>query len=127
MEVSRQGVKFELQLPAYTTVTAMPDASHICVLYHSSWQRWILKPVSEARDRTCNLMVSSQIRFCCATVGTPLTCNFFMTKYVVHLFMCYFLSSANFFWVIYQLKSFLFLKMDCLSHPQVKEFCTYFR
>ena len=68
-EVPRLGVESELQLPAYTTVTAMPDVSHICVLYHSSWQRWILKPVSEARDRTCNLMVSSQIRFCRATMG----------------------------------------------------------
>ena len=29
---------------------------------HSSRQRWILSPLSEARDRTCNLMVPSWIR-----------------------------------------------------------------
>ena len=40
-------------------------------LHHSSWQRWVLNPLSEGRDRTCNLMVPSQIRFHCATMGTP--------------------------------------------------------
>ena len=30
MEVSRLGVKLELQLLAYTTATAMQDLSHIC-------------------------------------------------------------------------------------------------
>ena len=50
MKVPRQGVKLELQLLAYTTVTAMPDpSSH---LHHSSWQRQILNPPSEARDQT---------------------------------------------------------------------------
>ena len=29
MEVPRLGVEWKLQLPAYTTVTAMPDLSHI--------------------------------------------------------------------------------------------------
>ena len=46
---------------AYTTVTAMPDPSHICKLHHSSWQRWILNPLSEARDETCILMDTSWI------------------------------------------------------------------
>ena len=40
-------------------------------LYHSSRQYQILNPLSEARDQTCNLMVTSQIRFHCATMGTP--------------------------------------------------------
>ena len=31
-------------------------------LHHSSQQRQILNPLSKARDRTCNLMVPSQIR-----------------------------------------------------------------
>ena len=35
-------------------------------------QHQILNPLSEARDRTCNLMVPSQIRFCCTKTGTPL-------------------------------------------------------
>ena len=49
----------------------MWDPSHICNLYHSSWQRQILSPLSETRDRTCNLMVPSRIHFCCTTMGTP--------------------------------------------------------
>ena len=52
MEVPRLGVKSGLQLPAYATATATPDPSLICELHHSSWQRWILNPVSEARDQT---------------------------------------------------------------------------
>ena len=50
MEFPRLGVKLELQLLAYTTATAMPDLSHVCDLHHSSWQHWILNPLSEARD-----------------------------------------------------------------------------
>ena len=63
MEVPRLGVESELQLPAYATATAMPDPSCLCALHHSSWQRQILNPVSEARDRTCVLMDGSQICF----------------------------------------------------------------
>ena len=54
MEIPGLGVQSELQLPAYTTATAMPDPSHICDLHR-------------------NLMVPSRIRFCCATTGTPRT------------------------------------------------------
>ena len=52
MEVSRLGVELELQLLAYTTATATLDPSHVCDLHHSSQQRWIPNPLSEARDRT---------------------------------------------------------------------------
>ena len=38
MEVPRLGVTSELQLPAYTTTTAMQDPSCVCDLHHSSWQ-----------------------------------------------------------------------------------------
>ena len=51
--------------------TAMPDPSRVCSLHHSSRQCQTLNPLSEARDGTRNLMVPSQIRFCCATIGTP--------------------------------------------------------
>ena len=60
MEVPRLGVQSALLLPAYTTATAMQDPSRICDLHHSSWQHQILEPLSEARDRTRNLMVPSQ-------------------------------------------------------------------
>ena len=56
MEIPRLGVELELQLPAYVIPTAMPDSSHICDLHSSLWQRWILNPLSEARDQTCILM-----------------------------------------------------------------------
>ena len=71
MEVPRLGVQSELQLLAYTTTTATSDVSRVCDLHHSSWQCQILSPLSEARDRTSNLMVPSGIRFCCTTRGTP--------------------------------------------------------
>ena len=43
MEVPRLRVKSELQLLAYTIVTAVLDPSHVCNLRHGSWQRQILK------------------------------------------------------------------------------------
>ena len=49
----------------------MPDPSHICDLHHSSWQRRIPDPRSEARDGTRNLMVPRRMRFRCASAGTP--------------------------------------------------------
>ena len=63
MEVPRLGVKLELQLPAYPTATATRDQSLIFDLHHSSWQCWILNPVSEARGQTSILMNTSQVRF----------------------------------------------------------------
>ena len=54
MEVSRLGVKSELQLPACTTTTATPDPNHLCNLHCSSQQCRIPNSLSsEARDRTC--------------------------------------------------------------------------
>ena len=49
----------------------MPDLSHVCNLHHSSWQCWMLNPLSEVRDWTPVLMDISQIRFCSATMGRP--------------------------------------------------------
>ena len=72
MEFPRPGVKSELQLQASTTATAMQDRSRIFNLHHSLWQRQIFNSLSEARDGTSNLMDPSQIRFRCATRGTPL-------------------------------------------------------
>ena len=61
MEVPRLGVESELQQPAYTTATAMRDPSCVYNLHHSSWQRWILNPLSGARDGTLVLTDASQI------------------------------------------------------------------
>ena len=62
-------------VPAYTTAAAVPDSSSLCDL-HSLWQHWKSDPLIEARDRTCILMNTSQIRFCCATAGTPVPRSF---------------------------------------------------
>ena len=70
MEVPRLGVKLDLQ-PAYTTVTATRDPSHICDLHHSSRQCRILNPLSKARDPIHILTDTRRIRFYCATTGTP--------------------------------------------------------
>ena len=69
MEVPRLRVESELELPAYATATW--DQSCICNLHHSSQQRRILNPLSEARDTNLQPPVPSRIRFHCATMGTP--------------------------------------------------------
>ena len=46
MEVPSLRVELELQLPAYTAATATPGPSGV------SGQRWILNPLSKARDGT---------------------------------------------------------------------------
>ena len=50
VEVPRIEVKSELQLLTFATATATPGLSHICDLYGSLRQRWILNPPSQARD-----------------------------------------------------------------------------
>ena len=65
MEVPRLGAK------SYLAVAAGLHHSHSSArseppldLHHSSWQRWILNPLSEARDRSSVLMDASQVCFC---------------------------------------------------------------
>ena len=62
MDIRRLGVELELHQPTPTTAiaTATRDLSHICDLHHSSQQHLILNPLSEARDRTCSLVDTSQ-------------------------------------------------------------------
>ena len=71
MEVSRLGGESKLQLPNYTTGTAVQDPSLICNPQHSSWQSQIPDPLSQARNQTQILMDTSWIRFHCATTATP--------------------------------------------------------
>ena len=63
MEGPRLGVEFELQLPAYTTGTAVQDPSRVCDLHHGLQQRQILDPRSEARDGTRIIMDTSRVRY----------------------------------------------------------------
>ena len=62
-EVPRLAVESELQLLAYTTVTATLDPNRIYDLCRNLQQRWILKPLSEARDPTLNLLDIGQVCF----------------------------------------------------------------
>ena len=55
-----------------------PDPSHLCDIDHSSRQHQIFNPLSEARNRTRNLMVPSWIHFRCTTMGTPICVYIFM-------------------------------------------------
>ena len=71
MDVPRLGVESELQVLACTTATATSDPNHIYNIHHSSQQHQILNPLIEGRDWTHNLMVPSQIHFCCTMMGTP--------------------------------------------------------
>ena len=80
LEVPRLGVESELQLPAYPIATATRDPSHICNLHHSLRQHGTLNPLSEARDRTSNLMVPSGIRFHYTIMGTLFFFSFFLKK-----------------------------------------------
>ena len=83
-EVSRLGVKSELQLSAYTTATAMWDPSLVCDLHPSSQQCQIPKPLSEARDYPTSWLL---VRFVSPriTMGAPSLASLL-------LFLCCFLS-----------------------------------
>ena len=63
MEVPRLGVELELHLLAYATATATQHPRRICNPHHSSWQRQILNPLSEARDRTQVLTDTSLVHY----------------------------------------------------------------
>ena len=90
----------------------MQDPSHVCDLHHSSWQRWILNPLSKVRDRTYNFMVPSRVRFYCAMRGTPGLSNF----------LC-FLSLFHHHSTWWYTKSKLYRKKEYLkSKPEVNIF-----
>ena len=74
---SLAGVKLELQLWAYTTVTATLDPNYICALHHNFWQHWILNPLREARDRTRILMNTSWVLNPLSHNRNPSECFFF--------------------------------------------------
>ena len=50
----------------------LQDPSRVCKPHHSSWQRRVLNPLMEARDRTHDLMVTSWICFRCTTWELPI-------------------------------------------------------
>ena len=63
MEAPRLRVKSELQLPAIATATLGSEPSLQPTPQLWQWQWGILNPLSEARDRTCNLMDTSWVHY----------------------------------------------------------------
>ena len=80
MEVNWLAVELELWPPAYTTATAMPDPSCVCNLHHSSWQRQILNPLSEARDQICILMDTRRVLNLLSHSGNSLKWAIFIVR-----------------------------------------------
>ena len=60
---SQARVELELQPLTYTTAIATRDLSRTCDLHHSSRQRWILEPLSGARDGTHILQDASWVHY----------------------------------------------------------------
>ena len=114
MDVPRLRVEWELQLLAYTTATATQDPSRVFSLPHSSWQCQILDPLSKARDRTCKLMVLSQICFHCTMTGTLLQ------YYFVENFC--FCSHQRYWLVLFLLVSFSGVVIRIMMQAPWKEF-----
>ena len=54
-------------------------------LHLSSQQRHILNPLREARYQTHNLMVPSQIHFCCAMMGIPILITIYSSSSLLNL------------------------------------------
>ena len=78
MEVPRLGAESDLQLPAYTTATAVQGSSRVCHLHHSSQQHQILNPLSKPRDqRTASSWMLLGLTHW-ATVGTPYCRRFWL-------------------------------------------------
>ena len=61
----------------------MPDPSCTFDLHHSSWQRWIINPLSEAKDKTYILMDANQIHFHQTTMAIPTSLGRFISRYFI--------------------------------------------
>ena len=61
----------------------MWDLSHFCNLHHSWWQRWILNPLSDAKDWTCILRDTGWVHNPASHNGNSLFWEFF--KYLCGL------------------------------------------
>ena len=95
-EVPRLGVESELQLTACTTATATQDPSRVCDLYHTSRQRRILNPWSEARDWTCVLRDTSQVLSLLSHDGNYKNAPYFVCRvFYVYIFKYSFMDELD--------------------------------
>ena len=115
MEVLRLGLSSELQLPAFTTTTAMWDLSCVCDPYHRSQQRQILNPLSEARDQTHNLVVPSRIHWPLSHDGN--SWKAVLKWRILHVFLRWVIRKQDEFW---RLKSIPYKRWPLLNQNQGK-------
>ena len=76
MEVPRQGVESDLQVPPYTTTTATPAPSCIYDLCCSLRQCWILSPLSEPGIEPATSWTLSQVLNLLSHNGNSNFCGF---------------------------------------------------
>ena len=129
MKIPRLGVESELQLQAYTTDTEMQDPSCVCDLPHSSWQCQILNPLSEARDQSHVLMDTSQVHYCWATMGTPVS-SFWSVWLGVYKCHSSFLRVSFLFYLVFPTAFFNFINFCCYPYSffllALGLFCSFF-
>ena len=87
---------------AAATFTATAHLSHVCDLHHwqqtgldfSSWQPWILNPLSEARDQTWVLMDTCLVCYHWTTTGTPASTSLlrWVSPFLPHSFLSFLLA-----------------------------------
>ena len=124
MEVPSLGVELELHPLAYATVTAMPDASHIYNLHHSSWQCRILNPLGEARDWTRILMDISRIGYPWTTTGTPCFLPLFRCFFIIKINNCNVWCNINKMLVIWSWLKYMFYINLCVKISKMcKKYC----
>ena len=73
-------------------------------LHHSSRKHWILNPLSKDRNRTCNLMVPSQIHFAVPLQELPPFLKKFLLQYHYFITLCKFRVYNIIFLLLYTLQ-----------------------
>ena len=74
---------------------ATPDPSCVCNLHHSSRQRWILNPLSGARNWMHILMDTSRVCYHWAMTGTPSIIILYLDLFYVKLAFLKFLNNIG--------------------------------
>ena len=106
----RLGVKLELSLTAYATVSW--DPSHVCDLYHSSWRHQILNLPSKARDWTHILMDARQVCNPMSCDGNSWAMDFFFSQRMEKMYRVLSINKA----IVYLLYLEFFKKISiCLQ------------
>ena len=83
MEIPSLGVKLEQQMPAYTTATALPNLSLVCILHYSSQQCWILNSLSPGMEPASSWIL---VIFSTAEPQQEIS---------IYLFICLFISTQK--------------------------------